>query len=80
MHKTGIQLTPTWRGVLRLLLESYANGGENSRSEALKELYRMADLADETVKRESAQLAADRDAETYGESATAIYPEFRDNS
>lgn len=45
-----VDITPSWRGVLRLLLEGYSNGTPEGRRIALEELYRMADLADEAVK------------------------------
>lgn len=42
-----INLTPTWRGVLPLLLETYAHGTDKGRAMALAELQNMAKLADE---------------------------------
>jgi hypothetical protein len=41
-----IDLTPTWKGVLRLLLAGYSDGNATGRAIALEELGRMADLAD----------------------------------
>lgn len=50
-HETAVELktidiTPKWKGVLRLLLEGYTRGTATGRQIALEELYRMADLAD----------------------------------
>jgi len=45
-NQRTVDITPTWRGVLLLLLETYKSGTDKGRSDALKELYRMADAAD----------------------------------
>ena len=48
-----IDCTPTWRGVLPLLLVAYQDGTPTRRAMAMEELCRMADLADaqnETLK------------------------------
>lgn len=44
-----IDLTPTWEGVLSTLLLLYTEGNHQARSEALKELQRMAKIADMLV-------------------------------
>jgi hypothetical protein len=44
-----VDVTPTWRGVLRLLLAAYQDGSDQGRASALAELTRMADLADAYV-------------------------------
>lgn len=41
-----INVTPTWRGILPLLLTGYADGTPKGRAIAFAELQRMADLAD----------------------------------
>lgn len=42
-----IDVTPTWKGIMRLLIEVYTNGESvKARQDALTELNRMADLAD----------------------------------
>jgi hypothetical protein len=41
-----IDITPTWRGILPLLLAGYTEGNESGRAAAIEELYRMADAAD----------------------------------
>lgn len=45
----GITLTPTWRGVLPLLLAGYTEGTATGRALALAELQRMAEIADIAV-------------------------------
>lgn len=49
-----IDVTPTWRGVLPLLLAAYQDGGFEGHKAAESELQRMADLADEMVKQQKA--------------------------
>lgn len=44
-----IDITPTWRGVLPLLLAAYADGTAKGRASAFAELQRMADIADAAV-------------------------------
>ena len=44
-----VDITPSWSGVLRLLLTVYADGNDAGRRSALKELTRMAELADAYV-------------------------------
>lgn len=44
-----IDITPTWRGVLPILLAAYADGTDEGRRNAVIELQRMADLADRYV-------------------------------
>ena len=44
-----IDITPTWRGVLPILLAAYTDGNATGRQTALAELYRMADIADRAV-------------------------------
>ena len=42
-----IDITPTWRGLLPLLVEVAANGTTyKGRKEAMAELYRLADIVD----------------------------------
>lgn len=41
-----IDMTPTWRGILLILLTGYENGNAEGRKMALEELQRMADIAD----------------------------------
>lgn len=41
-----IDLTPTWRYMLPLLLEAYTNGSDKGRAMALEELQRLCDIAD----------------------------------
>jgi hypothetical protein len=41
-----IDLTPSWQGVLRLLLTAYTDGSAKGSRMALEELVRMAELAD----------------------------------
>lgn len=41
-----IDITPTWRGVLPVLLELIANGTPEGRKLAIEELRKMANLAD----------------------------------
>jgi hypothetical protein len=42
-----IDITPTWSGVLPLLLAALEDGGFEARNAAMAELCRMAALADE---------------------------------
>lgn len=44
-----IDITPTWRGCLPILLEVFENGTPEGRKMALEELHRMALIADEAV-------------------------------
>lgn len=44
-----IDITPTWRGILPALLAVYTDGTAKGRADALKELQRMADIADQAV-------------------------------
>lgn len=45
-----INITPTWKGVLRVLLEVYSTAKTSeARNTALAELTRMAELADAYV-------------------------------
>ena len=45
-----IDATPSWRGVLPWLVEVAANGDTSkARANAMQELQRMADMADELV-------------------------------
>lgn len=54
-----IDLTPTWRGLLPMLLTVYVHGNTpEARNTALEELQRMADIADRAVKAEDAAHAA----------------------
>lgn len=39
-------LTPTWRGVMPIIINSIMDGGEIARKAAIEELYRLADFAD----------------------------------
>lgn len=41
-----IDITPTWSGILPLLLVAYSEGTDKGRASALAELRRMAALAD----------------------------------
>lgn len=45
MERT-VELTPSWRGVLHLLLAVYTDGSASARADVIAELERMADLAD----------------------------------
>ena len=42
-----IDLTPTWRGLVPLIVEGIRNGTDAGRAIAIEELYRLADFADE---------------------------------
>lgn len=44
-----IDLTPTWRAILPVLIEGLIHGTEAGRSIAREELTRMADIADKYV-------------------------------
>ena len=45
-----VDITPTWKGVLRLMVEVAGNGtSDKGRQSAWAELHRMADLADRYV-------------------------------
>lgn len=44
-----IDLTPTWRQVVQLLIVGLTEGNATARQMATEELYRMADLADAYV-------------------------------
>lgn len=44
-----VDCTPTWRGILPMLLLAYADGNANGRKIAFEELGRMADIADDAV-------------------------------
>lgn len=44
-----IDVTPTWRAILPILLMGYENANAEGRQIALEELQRMADLADRCV-------------------------------
>lgn len=46
-----VDITPTWRGMLPLLIETANVGTAKGRSLAMNELYRMADLADSVTKK-----------------------------
>lgn len=54
-----VDLTPTWRGVLRLLVETATNNQSTpaGRAAAWSELERMAALADDAVAAEKARSA-----------------------
>ena len=41
-----IDVTPTWSGILQILLATYRDGSARGQQLALAELYRMAKLAD----------------------------------
>lgn len=41
-----VQLQPTWRGVVPLLIAALTDGTPEGRRIATEELYRMADIAD----------------------------------
>lgn len=42
-----IDMTPTWRGLLPVLVEVAANGtSTQARKDAMSELFRLADMAD----------------------------------
>jgi hypothetical protein len=45
----SIKLTPTWSGVLQILLATYRDGSARGQQLALAELIRMARLADAYV-------------------------------
>ena len=47
-----IDLTPTWQGVLPVLVALVSNGGPSGRAHAMKELVRMAQLADRYVEQQ----------------------------
>lgn len=44
-----VDVTPTWLGILPLLITLLEAGSVDGKAEAMKELYRMAKLADEHV-------------------------------
>lgn len=44
--KETIDMTPTWSGILPLLLYSLENGGSEAKQAARTELRRMAQIAD----------------------------------
>lgn len=44
-----IDMTPTWEGILPILLDRLRNGGFNAQHNAQQELRRMAVLADKYV-------------------------------
>jgi hypothetical protein len=47
---TTIDITPTWRAIVDILIEVVANGESlKARAEARKELHRMAEIADRAV-------------------------------
>ena len=54
-----IDMTPTWRGILPLLVEIAADGRNPGREMAWQELRRMADLADAAVAADKAARAAE---------------------
>lgn len=58
-----IDITPTWAGILPLLLEGYNNGTETGRKIAKEELYRLCRIADEAVAAEKAATKATDDSE-----------------
>jgi len=41
-----IDMTPTWRAILPIILIGLENGNEDGRKIAMQELYRLADIAD----------------------------------
>lgn len=44
-----LDITPTWSGLLQPLLWMYKNGDHEQRNLAMKELMRMANIADKHV-------------------------------
>lgn len=50
-----IDLTPTWRGVLPILIACIESGTATGRASAMGELFRMADIADRAVARSKAE-------------------------
>jgi len=44
-----MDITPTWEGILPILLRLYTDSNEEARYQAFKGLARMAELADEYV-------------------------------
>ena len=59
MNARVIDMMPTWRGILPLLVEIAADSRNPGRDMAWQELRRMADIADEAV---AADIAADKAA------------------
>jgi hypothetical protein len=49
-----VDITPSWSGILPLLLAAYENGSFQGKAEAIIELKRMAKLADQWVAHEKA--------------------------
>jgi len=50
-----IDMTPTWEGILPVLITLIENGNATGRATAVDELRKMAKLADELVRREKSQ-------------------------
>jgi hypothetical protein len=59
MSARVVDMTPTWRGILPLLVEIAADRRNPGSDTAWQELRRMADIADEAV---AADIAADKAA------------------
>jgi hypothetical protein len=53
-----IDLTPTWRGVMPILIAGITDGNETGQRIATEELYRLADIAD-AANRQPAPLGPD---------------------
>lgn len=52
-----VEQTPTWEGLMPLYLMAYENGASDGRRAALKELQRMAKIADAYVASEKLKLS-----------------------
>lgn len=49
MNQETIDCTPTWEGILPLLIHGLENGSPTARAAVMEELTRMAQLADRYV-------------------------------
>lgn len=70
---TMIDITPTWRAILPVLLAVHVDGNAAGKTEAERELRRMADLADQFVKiaaHDPARVRAMIEAANVGEETT----------
>lgn len=51
-----VDLTPTWRELMRGLIEVAANGTGEGKGLALRELYKLADFADGAISKDASPL------------------------
>jgi len=82
MTTQTIDCTPSWTGILRLLLTIYTDSSAKGRQTALEEMTKMAVLADRYVEQAKAKLAPEpsilTDDTTRVEAAIAYLADYND--